>query len=77
MAALTEREREVISLLGGGASNRNISEILCITERTVKAHIARIIEKLSLKSRYEAALIAVLHSDRLCLCTASHPYPHA
>ncbi|MFE9649373.1 helix-turn-helix transcriptional regulator [Streptomyces sp. NPDC006365] len=60
--ALTPREREVISLLGGGASNRSIATMLGITERTVKAHIPRITDKLDVNGRYKAAVVAVLES---------------
>lgn len=44
-ASLTEREREVGMLLGSGLSNQDIAEVLGITVRTVKAHRAKVMEK--------------------------------
>ncbi len=52
---LTDREREVLSLVGGGLSNKAISDKLYISEKTVKNHVSSIFQKLSLKSRAEAA----------------------
>lgn len=55
---LSPREREVLELLGLGLSNREIGGRLFISEMTVKVHIRRIFEKLGVKSRTEAALLA-------------------
>jgi two-component system NarL family response regulator len=55
---LTEREREVLKLLAHGHANKEISAMIGISESTVKTHVASIIEKLGVKSRTEAALIA-------------------
>ncbi|MET8878230.1 LuxR C-terminal-related transcriptional regulator [Nocardia sp. NPDC004604] len=55
---LSTREFQVFLELGGGSSNRTISTKLKITERTVKAHVARIMEKLSVESRLQAGLIS-------------------
>ena len=57
--ALTEREREVIALLGRGASNKEIASQLFITERTARTHVSNILGKLGLASRTQAALYAV------------------
>ncbi len=61
LEGLTHREHEVLALLGSGASNRQISRRLNVTERTVKAHVTRILEKLQVRSRLEAALVVVVH----------------
>jgi len=52
---LTERERQVATLVAQGQSNREIAQALIITVRTVEAHITRILDKLGLKSRGELA----------------------
>jgi DNA-binding NarL/FixJ family response regulator len=58
LAELTPREREVLSLIATGASNREISEILCITEKTVKNHVSSILSRLNLRDRTQAAIFA-------------------
>ncbi len=58
VASLTEREREVASLLGQGASNSEISSTLTIGGSTVKTHVSRVFQKLGARDRVEAALIA-------------------
>lgn len=58
---LTDREREVIALLGKGASNKDIATELFITERTARTHVSNILGKLGLTSRTQAALYAVEH----------------
>lgn len=55
---LSHRETEVFNLLAGGASNRTISVLLQITERTVKAHVAQILSKLDVESRMQAGIVA-------------------
>ncbi len=55
---LTSREQDVFQLLAQGASNRQISETLMITENTVKTHVRNILEKLELHSRSEVAAYA-------------------
>ncbi|WP_328538571.1 helix-turn-helix transcriptional regulator [Streptomyces sp. NBC_00344] len=64
---LTGREREVLLLLGTGLGNRQLARELRIAERTVKAHIARIVEKLGQQTRLQAAVLAVLAHDVLCV----------
>ncbi len=61
LAQLTEREVEVLRLLGKGYSNKEIGEALYITEGTAKNHVSSIIDKLSLRDRTQAALWAVHH----------------
>lgn len=61
LAQLTDREQEVLRLLGQGYSNREIGEALFITEGTAKNHVSNVIEKLGLRDRTQAALWAVRH----------------
>ncbi|MBE9011330.1 response regulator transcription factor [Pseudanabaenaceae cyanobacterium LEGE 13415] len=58
LAALTPREREVLSLIATGSNNREIAEILCITEKTVKNHVTSILSRLNLRDRTQAAIFA-------------------
>ncbi|GAA2005157.1 hypothetical protein GCM10009799_35690 [Nocardiopsis rhodophaea] len=53
---LSEREAEVARLVGGGASNREISRRLFITEGTAKNHVTSILRKLGLRDRTQLAL---------------------
>jgi DNA-binding NarL/FixJ family response regulator len=55
---LSEREREVLSLVGCGATNKEIAERLIITENTVKVHLRNILDKLDLRNRQQAAAFA-------------------
>jgi DNA-binding NarL/FixJ family response regulator len=57
--ALTDRELEVLSLVGHGRSNKEIATDLGITERTARTHVSNILGKLDLQSRTQAALYAV------------------
>ncbi|MGW7080813.1 helix-turn-helix domain-containing protein [Streptomyces sp. NPDC054871] len=63
---LTVREREVLLLLGAGLPNPVLARQLGIAERTVKAHVARIVEKLGLRSRLDAVVLAIVHHGLLC-----------
>lgn len=53
---LSERESQVAKLVAGGASNKEIADQLSITERTVKAHLSAIFEKLGLRDRLQLSL---------------------
>lgn len=53
---LSEREAQVARLVASGASNKEIANQLAITERTVKAHLTTIFEKLSLRDRLQLSL---------------------
>ena len=55
---LTEREAEVLALLGEGRTNRQIGQELFITEKTASVHVSRILMKLSVHNRAEAAAAA-------------------
>jgi DNA-binding NarL/FixJ family response regulator len=58
-AGLTKREADVLELLAGGASNREISRHLYLSEKTVKAHLAAVFRKLGVTNRTQAAMAAV------------------
>lgn len=58
---LTEREREILTLIAVGYSNKLIAQRLKITEGTVKVHVKHLLQKLQLNSRVEAAVWAVRH----------------
>ncbi|WP_097990544.1 response regulator [Streptomyces sp. f51] len=57
--ALTQREREVLALIGQGLPNRAIAERLFISEATVKTHINNLFAKAGVRSRVEAARLAI------------------
>lgn len=55
---LTEREREVLALLAQGMTNREIGQQLSLAEKTVKHYVTSVLQKLHVRSRVEAALLA-------------------
>ena len=59
--ALTERETEVLQLVALGLSNEQIASRLFISPRTASVHVSRILAKLGVSSRSEAAAVAFRH----------------
>ncbi len=59
---LTEREREILKLVGQGLTNREIGNRLHLSEKTIKHYITNILQKLQVRSRVEAALLAARRS---------------
>ncbi|APX32821.1 DNA-binding response regulator [Brachybacterium sp. P6-10-X1] len=58
LARLTEREREVLVLLGRGLSNREIGQELFISDHTVKTHVGRLLTKIGARDRVQAVIFA-------------------
>jgi DNA-binding NarL/FixJ family response regulator len=59
LTSLTVREREILTLVAQGHSNRDIAERLVISERTARTHVSNVLSKLQLSSRTQAALLAI------------------
>jgi two-component system nitrate/nitrite response regulator NarL len=55
---LTERERQIVELVAAGDSNKEIAAQLFLSEKTVKHHMTNILQKLQVRNRVEAALVA-------------------
>ncbi|MCD5353698.1 helix-turn-helix transcriptional regulator [Kineosporia mesophila] len=58
LADLTQREREMLRLVGQGLSNTEIAEELVIAEAPVKTHLGRVLAKLALRERVHAVVLA-------------------
>lgn len=56
LAQLTDREREVLSYVGQGLTNKEIAQILTIQESTVASHVHKILTKLGVRTRVAAAM---------------------
>jgi RNA polymerase sigma factor (sigma-70 family) len=72
LAALTPREREILALVGEGLTNRQIGERLYLAEKTVKNHVSRLLAKLGVERRLQAAVLAA-HADE---AEQQHRRPH-
>lgn len=64
IASLTEQERKVLAGLAEGKTNREIGEVLFLSEKTVKNYVSRILDKLGLSRRAEAAAYMAKHQPR-------------
>jgi two-component system, NarL family, nitrate/nitrite response regulator NarL len=64
LGELTERESEILNLVVDGLTNREIGDRLHLSEKTIKHYITNILEKLHVRSRVEAAMLAVRGARR-------------
>jgi len=64
IGALTAREREVLTQIADGRSNREIARLLRVSEKTVKTHVSSVLAKLGVADRTQAALLAVRQLER-------------
>ena len=60
--AISDREKQVLEMLVAGLTNKEIGGPLGIVERTVKAHIAKMMRKVGVRNRIELSIHAVTHS---------------
>jgi DNA-binding NarL/FixJ family response regulator len=60
--SFTDREKEVLELLVAGRSNKEIGAVLGIEERTVKAHVAKLMRKVGVQNRIALSVHAITHS---------------
>ncbi|WP_089107387.1 response regulator [Streptomyces hyaluromycini] len=58
LASLSPRERDILALIGDGLTNREIGKKLYLSEKTVKNHISRLLAKLGVQRRVQAAVLA-------------------
>ena len=61
LTRLTDREREILSLVAEGLTNREIGDRLHLAEKTIKHYMTNVLQKLHVRSRVEAALLAQKH----------------
>lgn len=59
--ALTPREREILQLVASGSTNKQVAEVLCLSENTIKFHMRKILDKLHLQNRAQVAAWASQH----------------
>jgi two-component system response regulator DevR len=73
LAVLTPQERKILNLIGEGLTNRQIAERLYLVEKTVRNHVTRMLAKLGVERRTQAALLSArLHHTR-SVADPSHP----
>ena len=70
LAALTPRERSVLSLVADGLTNKDIAQQMSLSESTVKNHVSRLMDKLGVSRRGQAAEILRRQRD-----SGEHPAP--
>src|SRR5712671_2497088 len=63
LTVLTDRERQIIRLVSGGLSNKEIGRRLNITDGTIKVHLHNIFQKLEISNRTVLAALAISHND--------------
>jgi DNA-binding NarL/FixJ family response regulator len=61
LAGLSERERQVLALIADGCDNADIARTLYVSPSTVRNHVSRLLEKLGVHNRVQAAAYAVRH----------------
>jgi DNA-binding NarL/FixJ family response regulator len=59
IAALTERQRQVLRLVAEGLDNAQIAERMEISQRTARAHVSSVLERLGVENRTQAAVVAI------------------
>jgi two-component system response regulator DevR len=65
LASLTSQERKILDLLAEGLTNRQIAERLFLVEKTVRNHVTRVLAKLGVERRTQAALMVARLADRV------------
>ena len=73
LSGLTPQERRVFELIGQGLSNRQIARQLHLAERTVKNYTSRMLAKLDMERRSEAAVLSARLAERRALREATRP----
>lgn len=63
LSELTERERQILELVATGRSNKEVAEDLYLSEKTIKHYMTNILQKLQVRNRVEAALLAQKSAD--------------
>ncbi|MER5745056.1 response regulator transcription factor [Streptomyces sp. NPDC002225] len=76
LTALSPREKDVLALIGEGLTNGQIGKRLYLSEKTVKNHISRLLAKLGVERRIQAAVIAAHAADDHAAGTSPHTTAH-
>ena len=77
LSALTQREREILALIGEGLTNRQIGQRLFLAEKTVKNHISRLLAKLGVERRVQAAVIATQTHEHIANAASATGRPRS